>query len=178
LRIRSLILAGLFAGVTAVGAQITLELPFTPVPITLQVFAVLLAGFALGPRLGAMSMAVYLLLGAMGVPVFARFRAGLPVLLGPTGGYLLVFPLAAWVTGRLSSGRANTLGLSSAGCVGVAVIYLVGTCWLKASTGIEWSAAIGMGALPFIPMDLAKAIWAALVAKTLRRAGIGHTVPR
>ncbi|MDQ4126909.1 MAG: biotin transporter BioY, partial [Actinomycetota bacterium] len=79
----------LMAAVTAVAAQITIPLPFSPVPFTLQVPAVVLSGLLLGPRYGAVAQAIYVLLGAVGVPVFAGFKGGLGIIFGPTGGYLL-----------------------------------------------------------------------------------------
>src|SRR5215211_6026822 len=89
--------AALMAAVTAVAAQIAI--PIFPVPFTLQVFAVVLSGFLLGPRYGALAQVIYLLVGAIGVPVFAQFKGGLGVVLGPTGGYLVSYPIAAAVAG-------------------------------------------------------------------------------
>jgi biotin transport system substrate-specific component len=90
---------GTFALLTAIGAQIIV--PTIPVPFTLQTFFVLLSGALLGPRKGAAAQMSYLAMGASGLPVFAGFTGGFPYLLGPTGGYLIAFPFAAWVTGML-----------------------------------------------------------------------------
>ena len=87
----------LMAAVTAVAAQIAVPIP--PVPFTLQVLAVILSGLLLGPRYGALAQAIYVLVGAVGVPVFAEFSGGLGVILGPTGGYLVSYPIAAAVAG-------------------------------------------------------------------------------
>src|SRR5215207_3565682 len=87
----------LMAAVTAVAAQIAI--PLEPVPFTLQVLAVILSGLLLGPRYGALAQAIYVLVGAVGVPVFAQFSGGLGVVLGPTGGYLVSYPIAASVAG-------------------------------------------------------------------------------
>src|SRR3712207_3531477 len=98
----------LMAAVTAVAAQIAGPLPFSPVPFTLQVLAVMLSGLLLGPRYGALAQAIYVLVGAVGVPVFAQFHGGLGVVLGPTGGYLLSYPLAAAIAGLAAQiGRAH-----------------------------------------------------------------------
>ena len=97
----------LMAAVTAVAAQITIPLPFSPVPFTLQVLAVILSGLLLGPRHGALSQVVYVLVGAVGVPVFAQFSGGLGVVLGPTGGYILSYPLAAAIAGLAAPAAAN-----------------------------------------------------------------------
>src|ERR687889_115461 len=96
------------AAVTAVTAQITIPLPFSPVPFTLQVLAVILSGLLLGPRYGALSQAIYVLIGAIGVPVFAGFSGGLGIVLGPTGGYLLSYPAAAAVAGLSTRAATST----------------------------------------------------------------------
>ena len=98
---RELTAAALFCALTAICSQISLPLPFTPVPINLAAFAVLAAAGLLGCRGAVLSVAAYLLLGAAGVPVFAGFRGGLSVLAGPTGGYLAGYLAAAWITGWL-----------------------------------------------------------------------------
>ena len=95
----------LMAAVTAVAAQIAIPLPFSPVPFTLQVLAVILSGLLLGSRYGALAQAIYVLVGAVGVPVFAQFSGGLGVVLGPTGGYLLSYPLAAAIAGLAPTPR-------------------------------------------------------------------------
>lgn len=160
------ILAG--ALVVALGAQIAIPLPGTPVPITLQVPAVLIVGGLLGPAIGASSMVAYLMLGAAGLPVFAPTGpSGLARLLGPTGGYLLAYPLAAAVTGRLV-GQGRSWALIAAGLVaGTAVIHLGGVMQLAVLSG-SLGAALQMGSLPFLWLDLLKLLVAALI---LRRFG-------
>ncbi len=160
--------AALMAAFAAVAAQISI--PLEPVPFTLQVLAVVLAGLLLGPRYGALAMAVYVLVGAIGVPVFAGFRGGLGVLFGDTGGYLLSYPLAAAVAGLAARsiansprGRALAAGLVW-GCAALAVIYALGATWLAVLAGLSPAAALAAGVLPFIPFDLVKVGLAALVA--------------
>src|SRR5918997_4341816 len=117
--------AALMAAVTAVAAQISV--PLFAVPFTLQVLAVILSGLLLGPRYGALSQAIYLLVGAVGVPVFAPFLGGLAVILGPTGGYLVSYPVAAAVAGLAArtardASRRRALSYSFLwGCAGLAV---------------------------------------------------------
>lgn len=165
------IAATAFAALTALGARLQFHLPFTPVPVTGQVFCVLLAGAALGPRLGCYSMLEYLAAGAAGLPVFAH-GGGLPALLGPTGGYLAGFPLAALAAGAAAGrgGRARAL----AGCLlGVAAIYLFGASWYAI-----WCAAVGkavgiapvllQSVYPFVLIDIGKAGLAATVAPRIR----------
>jgi len=160
--------AALMAAFTAVAAQISI--PLEPVPFTLQVLAVVLTGLLLGPRYGALAMAVYVLVGAVGVPVFAGFRGGLGVLFGDTGGYLLAYPLAAAVAGLASRattnaprGRALAAGFLW-GSVALAVIYALGATWLAVLAGLSPAAALAAGVLPFVPFDLVKVGLATLVA--------------
>jgi biotin transport system substrate-specific component len=160
----------LMSAVTAVAAQITIPLPFSPVPFTLQVLAVILSGLLLGPRYGALAQAIYVLVGAIGVPVFAGFRAGLGVIVGPTGGYLVAYPFAAALAGLAAYAAANAVRRRALwasflwGCAGLALIYALGATWLAAVTDLPVSAALAQGVLPFVPLDLVKVGLAALVA--------------
>lgn len=179
--------AAMMAAVTAVLAQVTVPLPGNPVPVTLQVLGVLLAGLLLPPLQALESQAVYVALGAVGLPVFAGARAGFHVLVGPTGGYLWGFILGAYVTARLRSPAAPTSGHPAAGSAqahpwpfvvrdlaaavaGVACVYAAGVLQLGAVANLPPGRALMVGALPFVPWDLAKAAVAAAVAAPLRRA--------
>jgi biotin transport system substrate-specific component len=158
------------AAVTAVAAQITIPLPFSPVPFTLQVLAVVLSGLLLGSRYGALAQAVYVLAGAVGVPVFAGFSGGLGVILGPTGGYLVSYPVAAAISGFATSGirsaaRRRALWTSFLwGCLGLVAIYAVGATWLAVVTDLPFTVALVQGIAPFVIFDLIKVALAALVA--------------
>ena len=162
--------AALMAAVTAVAAQIAIPLPFSPVPFTVQVLAVILSGFLLGVRYGALAQAIYLLIGAFGVPVFAQFKGGLGVVLGPTGGYLLSYPIAAATAGLAayaarSAARQRALWTSLLwGCAGLAVIYAFGVTWLALVTRLPIAVALAQGVAPFVILDLIKVALAALVA--------------
>ena len=158
----------LMAAFTAVAAQITI--PLEPIPFTLQVLAVVLTGLLLGPRYGALAMGIYLLVGAIGVPVFAGFRGGLGVVFGDTGGYLLAYPLAAALAG-LAAGATAKAPRSRAlivgflwGCAALAVIYALGATWLAILAGLSPGAALAAGVLPFVVFDLIKVGLATLVA--------------
>lgn len=160
--------AALMAAVTAVAAQITV--PLTPVPFTLQVLAVILSGLLLGARIGALAQAVYVLVGAVGIPVFSSFTGGLGHVFGPTGGYLISYPIAAAVAGlaahtvaRASRQQALWAGFLW-GCAGLAVIYVFGTTWLAVVSGLSPTEAATTGILPFVIFDLIKVALAALVA--------------
>lgn len=152
---------------TALMARITIPLPFTPVPITGQTLAVLLTGAALGSRRGALSMAAYVLEGALGLPVFAGGTAGLKRLTGPTGGYLIGFIAAAFVIGWLAERGWDRRPLSTALAmlIGNAVIYLFGLPWLALFLGgfSGPKGALMLGLLPFIPGDLLKLALAAFL---------------
>ena len=153
-----------FAVALAAASQVAVPVPGTPVPITLQPLVVVLAGFWLGPVAGAASMALYLAAGALGVPVFAP--GGMPGatrLLGPTGGYLIAYPAAAFVSGWLVA-RANGLVTRAvAAAAGIALIYLGGAAQLALLTG-SVGRAFALGILPFVALDLLKAIVAAMIA--------------
>ncbi|MCX2728035.1 biotin transporter BioY [Thermomicrobium sp. 4228-Ro] len=154
----ALVVAG--SVLTALAAHVSIPLPFTPVPITGQTFAVLLVGAALGSRRGAASMALYLAEGLAGLPVFAGGKAGLAVLLGPTGGYLIGFIAAAFVTGWLAERGWDRRPLTTALAMvlGNLVIYLFGVSWLAVFVGISKAPLLGM--IPFLPGDLLKILLA------------------
>jgi biotin transport system substrate-specific component len=143
-------------------AQVKIPLPFTPVPLTGQTFAVLLVAAALGSWRGAVSLGLYTVLGLAGLPVFAGGAAGSYYAVGPTGGYLLGFVLAAWVVGRLAERgldrRVRTAWLPF--LAGTLVIYLCGAGWLALSLGI--TKALALGVLPFLIGDGIKIVLAAL----------------
>jgi biotin transport system substrate-specific component len=158
----------LMAALTAVAAQIAI--PIFPVPFTLQVLAVILSGLLLGPRYGALAQAIYVLIGAAGAPVFAEFSGGLGRVLGPTGGYLVAFPIAAAIAGLAAptvahATRRRALWAGSLwGCVGLAVIYAAGAIWLAVVTELPLAVAVAQGVLIFVPFDLIKVALAVLVA--------------
>lgn len=174
---RRAIAVAAFALATAFSAHVGVVLPFTPVPITLQVTFVVLAGAMLGPRLGALSQLMYLGMGLAGMPVFANGGFGLGHLMGPTGGYLLAFPAAAFVAGVLA-GPANRSGLKAAVRLWTAlllaslVILLGGAAQLAALTG-DTGRALTLGVLPFLIGDLIKVTLAFLIAWRGRSRTLG-----
>lgn len=147
----------------AASAQLALFLPFTPVPVTGQTFAVLLVGAALGSVRGALAMAAYLAQGAAGLPVFSGGGCCVAWLFGPTAGYLWSYPVAAWVVGRLAEAGWDRRLLTSALALlaGNGVIYLVALPWLAFFVGTEQVLITGLA--PFIPGDLIKIGLAALL---------------
>jgi biotin transport system substrate-specific component len=151
-----LVLGG--TGFVAVAAQVSISLPFTPVPITGQTFAVVLVGAALGALLGLASLGLYLFVGALGAPVYADGNHGWDVLTGPTGGYIVGFVLAAVLPGWLAQRRWDRRFSSAVAAMlsGNVVIYLVGLPWLaaKLDTGLEKTFELGL--YPFVVGDLLK----------------------
>lgn len=154
-----------FALLTAVGAQI--EIPHQPVPYTFQTFFVLLAGALLGPRNGFISMAMYLSLGALGMPVFSGTGFGLARILGPTGGYLLAFPIAALVVGYLVPAKEHLAWIFASMFVGLLIIFSLGTVQLNLVYFNNWSSAFQAGFLIFSGWDLLKLFAAAAIYRQL-----------
>ncbi|MDQ1531156.1 MAG: biotin transport system substrate-specific component [Microbacteriaceae bacterium] len=159
----ALVLGG--AALTAALAQVAV--PLWPVPVTGQTLAVLLVGASLGAVRSALSMIVYAVAGAVGLPVFADHSAGASVLIGPTGGYILGFVLAAALTGALAQRRweRRLLGGMLAFVAGSAVVFLVGLPWLKLSLGLTWEQTLQAGLYPFIIGGIIKAVIAALALR-------------
>jgi biotin transporter BioY len=160
---RAVSLVVAFSLLTALAAQIVI--PIGPVPITGQTFAVLLTGALLGSRLGAMSMVVYLVEGASGLPFFYGGTSGIAHLLGPTGGYLIAFPAAAFITGAFAEHGWDKRFLTAAAsmAIGSAVIMLSGWAWFALITNTSLPVAFQLTVLKFIPGDIIKILLAAAV---------------
>ena len=170
-------LPALFAALCAAGAFISLPLPGNPVPLVAQNLLVVLSGLLLGPLSGALAVALFLLLGALGFPVFSGGRGGIALFAGPTGGYLAGYLAGAFIAGLLSRpplGRSPArggrgLGVSILGsAAGFLTILACGALRLKFLNNVSWSRAAGLGILPFLPGDGLKCALAALLAWKLR----------
>lgn len=165
--------AGIVIGasaVIAVCARLVLPLPFTPVPLTLANFGVLLIGLALGSRRGFAAAALYLGWGAMGLPVFSPAGAGgIAQLFGPTGGYLLAYPVVAFIAGWVSErGRMSFVRNLAGGVLAELVLFAAGISWLAVVTG-NWQRAVAFGLAPFIFAEVMKVMVAAAAARRLQR---------
>jgi len=160
------------SAVIAVCARLVLPLPFTPVPLTLANFGVLLVGLSLGSKRGFAAAALYLGWGAMGLPVFSPAGVGgIAQMLGPTGGYLLAYPVVAFVAGWLSErGAASFARNLLAGVVAELVLFASGIAWLQLMTG-SWQRALAFGLAPFVFAEVMKVMLAAAAARKLQ-----HTV--
>lgn len=167
--VKPMVYASLFAALTAVGAFIKIPIPISPVPITLQVFFVLLAGLVLGARWGGTSMVVYVMLGVIGLPVFSGGSSGLGILLGPTGGYIIGFVAGAFVTGLIYN-KANDSKTATIGAMigGLAMIYLLGVMQLSFVANMTLQQAVAVGMLPFLIGDAIKIVAALIVADRIK----------
>lgn len=163
---------------TFAAAQVSMPIPFTPVPFTFQPMVVLVGAAALGARLGAASQIIYLALGIAGLPVFAAsplLPQGVARLLGPTGGYLMAYPVAAFATGWLAERgfdrRYRTAVVAM--LAGLAIVFAGGVSWLaltpSAGRASAWSGALAAGFYPFVLTDLMKVLMAAAVLPALWR---------
>lgn len=180
-----LVLCGLFAALTAICSFITIPLGFTPIPVNLGTLAVFLTGGILGRKYGVVSIIVYVLLGAAGVPVFSGFRGGISVLAGPTGGYIIGYIAAVFVigaitdrymkrvyenrrSGRTASYAAETLFPALAMVCGLVICYALGTAWFMISTGTPLWTSLVSCVFPFLIGDAIKIAAAALLVRKLR----------
>lgn len=175
--IYKMVLVFAFAGFTGISAQFRMYLPFTPVPITGQVFAVLLSSVILGRRYGGLSQIVYTAIGILWIPWFAP-KAGAPifsnggwdVIIGATGGYILGFIVAAFVVGWLTDTyvKARKIrALMPIFLLGISIIYLFGAVWLSYVMDISIQKAVIFGVLPFIAIDVAKAVGTSFIATAI-----------
>jgi biotin transport system substrate-specific component len=159
------------SAVIAVCARLVLPLPFTPVPLTLANFGVLLVGLSLGSKRGFAAAALYLAWGAMGLPVFSPAGVGgIAQLFGPTGGYLLAYPVVAFLAGWISERGSASFGRNLVGgVVAEVVLFAAGISWLAVATG-SWQRAVAFGLAPFLFAEVMKVMVAAAAARRLQRA--------
>jgi biotin transport system substrate-specific component len=172
----------IFAAITVVLSQIAIPLPFTPVPLSMSLIAVFMTGVILSPQSALAAQMVYLLLGAVGLPVFHGFTGGFARLIGPTGGYLVAYPLmAAAVSLSIAlyeKKRGDTNPPFSPALAGwvlgghvaaLLICYVLGTMWLCVLSGVSVAQALGMAVYPFIPLDVAKALLCTFAILPVRR---------
>ena len=168
INIRQMTLISLFAALTAVGAFISI--PLYPVPLTLQTLFTLLAAMTLGSVMATSSQIIYVMLGVIGLPVFAGFKAGIGILFGPTGGFLFGFIISACVIGKVIEAKKekNIFYYFLAGLSGMVIIYITGITQLSLVTGIGVKKALMVGMFPFLPGDILKIIAASFIASKLK----------
>ena len=181
MKLKDYILCAIFAAFIAVLAQVQIPLPFTPIPISLAVLAVLVTGGLLGVKRSLISIVVYILLGIIGIPVFAGFQGGPNVLVGPTGGYIIGYiPLIIIVAAFTSyaTNKAKERGwpaykkvilLVAGAVVGILFLYALGTTWFMISTGRTLVEALAMCVVPFIPGEIIKIVAFTLIMAALKK---------
>lgn len=172
---KPLILCSFFAALTAVCSIISIPLPFSPVPVNLALLSVYLAGGLLGAKYGALSQVIYVLLGAIGLPVFHNLTGGLAILTGPTGGFLIGYIVAAFLVGLIyhrdptptPSLHFPFVRLAAGIAVGLFLCFMLGTLWFINISGSNLSSALVLCVFPFIPGDILKILAAIFLIKKL-----------
>ncbi|GIO22761.1 biotin transporter BioY [Oceanobacillus sp. J11TS1] len=173
MKLRDMMFISLFAAIMGVFAFFPpIPVPFIPVPITLQTLGVMLAGGVLGARRGGLSLLLFVFLVAVGVPLLTGGRGGLGVLIGPSGGYILSWPVAAWIIGYLAEKNIHYLTYSKLVLItilgGVIVVNIIGVTYLSILSNLPW-APTAISALVFLPGDVLKALIASAIIIKLNR---------
>ena len=168
---RNIVLCALFSALTAILSQISIPLPFTPVPINLATLAVCLAGGILGAKWGTISQVVYVLLGAIGLPVFAGFTSGVGIIMGPTGGYIAGYIASAFIIGLVYDKiKKNNLWAGGAAMsIGILGCYTLGTVWFMYITKNGLREALLLCVIPFLIGDLIKIVSASLIISKVKK---------
>lgn len=168
INLRMTVYVAMFTALIIIGGYISLPLPVGPVPIVLADFFVMVTGLFLGLKWGLTSVALYLSLGALGLPVFAGGASGLAVLMGPTGGFLLGYLFMVATVGFLAGkGKQSLVQAIGALVVGNILLYGLGVPWLKGVLHLGWGAALAAGLVPFLPGTIIKIIVASTLARVL-----------
>ena len=167
MKTRDLVVCSLFAAMTAVLSQISIPLP-NGIPLTLQLFAVFLCGVILGAKKGFISTLVYVVLGAIGLPVFAGFTGGFQYIVGYSGGFIISFPLVAFIIGFVSEKTDNMVLILLSTILGLIVSYTIGTLVFSLVTNTSISASLAACVIPFIFTDLLKCFIATVIGLKLK----------
>ena len=176
MKTRDLSICALFAAMTAVLAQISIPFP-GGVPLTLQLLSISLCGVVLGSKKGFISIVVYIILGAIGLPVFAGFSGGFQNIIGPTGGFLISFPIVAFIVGLVSEKTDNMYLIFLSTVLGLVINYSIGTLVFASVTGSSIVVSLTACVIPFIFTDLVKGILATVIGVKLKQnASIKHVL--
>jgi len=172
---KEIILTGVFTALTSVLAQVSIKIPFSPVPITLQVLSVCLAAVILRKKCSALSQVAYILLGACGFPVFSSLNSGLNAILGPTGGYIISFPFVAYIISYIIEKFENHKSISRfsicfAMITGLFTCYAFGTVWLAFALRLSFLKALAMGIGWYLPLDILKVVASSFIGYEIRAA--------
>lgn len=169
LKTNDMVLCGIFASIIAILAQISIPLPFTTVPMTMLIFAVGLTGVILGCKKGFISICIYILLGAIGIPVFAGMRGGFSVLAGPTGGFLLGCPFMVLIIGYISERYFSYFHILISMILGLTVVYFIGTTMFSIITKSTIYQSLLACVIPFVFVDFLKLILATSVGVSVSK---------
>ena len=170
MKIRTMVQTALATAVICILSPFTIMLPFSPVPVSLSIFAILIAVYALGMKGGIAATALYIMIGFIGIPVFSGFSSGVGKLLSPTGGYIIGYLFVAFLSGIFID-RWESRGMHALGMIlGIMVCYLFGTLWLAREAVMDYRAALAAGVIPFIPADAVKVAIALFAGPKLKRA--------
>lgn len=156
LNTKEIIICGLFAAITSVLSQISIPLPFTTVPLTMQVFAVAVTGIVLGAKRGTIAISIYLLLGAVGIPVFANMSGGIGALFGATGGFLIGCPMMAYIIGKGSEKNLSLVNIILHMLFGLIILYISGIIMFSVVTKMGIYESIMACVVPFVGVDFIK----------------------
>lgn len=166
--VQELTTMALLAALLCVSSYISIQLPFSAVPITAQTLIVNLIALLLKPKKAGITVGIWILLGLVGLPVFSGGKGGFGVLAGPTGGYIIGYLVAVMIIALIRGNRNKAIrNMISTIAVGIPVIYVIGVPWLKVVAGLDWKAAVITGLLPFIAGDIIKAVASVYIAKPL-----------
>lgn len=167
---KEIVLSALFTALIIISGYISIQVPFSPVPITGQTLAIMIIGMLLSVRMVSFSVGTYILLGAIGLPVFSGFRGGLSVLVGPTGGYIIGFLVGAIVISLLKGDGKSLPRMVLAGFVGgILVIHLMGASWLGFQLQRSFTEAAMLGSIPYLIGDALKLALASILAVELNK---------
>ncbi|KKB34671.1 biotin transporter BioY [Bacillus thermotolerans] len=167
-KLRMMLTSAIFAAIIGILAQVTIPLPL--VPITGQTLAVGLAATILGSKYGALSALLYMLLGAVGVPVFSGMSGGMGIIVGPTGGFIVSFIISAFVIGwYIEATKATVTHAFIANVIGMFINLFMGTAWLKVAASLSWPEAFAAGFLPFLIGGVIKALLSAWLGIEIRK---------
>ncbi|MGL5085381.1 MAG: biotin transporter BioY [Clostridium sp.] len=169
LSVKEITLVGMCAALMAIFSQLSIPLPFTTVPVTMQTFGLIIISIVLGRKLGTLSIIIWVLIGVIGIPVFAGFSGGIGVLLGPTGGYIIGFILMSFIIGLFSNTTKKWL-LFLGVTLGQAVQFFFGVIQLKIVLGLTTQGALAAGLYPFILKDIIIITVSVFIGITVKKA--------
>ena len=170
-RVKKMCFIALATAIICVLGPLSINIPVSPVPISLAILGIYLAAYALGAKWGTIACILYILIGLIGIPVLAGFTGGPQKLFGPTGGYMIGYIAVAFFTGFFIDKFEYRFYMHILGMIiGVVICYAVGTAWLAKVAGMSFTVALAAGVLPFIPMDMVKIAVASIVGIPLRKA--------